>query len=50
MLSAGQVVEYDAPSVLLRNPKSFFYAMAKDARLLPSPSSQHLVGLDGAQQ
>ncbi|KAK2583563.1 hypothetical protein KPH14_009513 [Odynerus spinipes] len=34
VLDKGIIVEYDAPEVLLRNPSSAFYSMAKDAGLV----------------
>ncbi|XP_071638107.1 multidrug resistance-associated protein 1 isoform X4 [Temnothorax longispinosus] len=33
VLDKGLIVEYDSPEVLLRNPSSSFYSMAKDAGL-----------------
>ncbi|XP_072760182.1 multidrug resistance-associated protein 1 isoform X1 [Anoplolepis gracilipes] len=33
VLDKGLIIEYDAPEVLLRNPSSSFYSMAKDAGL-----------------
>ncbi|KAL0104452.1 hypothetical protein PUN28_017289 [Cardiocondyla obscurior] len=33
VLDKGLIVEYDSPEILLRNPSSSFYSMAKDANL-----------------
>jgi len=33
VLDKGLIIEYDSPEVLLRNPSSSFYSMAKDAGL-----------------
>ena len=34
MLDKGQVKEFDSPDVLLKDKKSMFYGMAKDAGLV----------------
>lgn len=34
VLRAGEVVEFDAPSILLTDEESVFYGMVKDAGLL----------------
>jgi hypothetical protein len=41
----GEVIEYDSPANLLKNPKSHFFSMAKEARIAPSASTQFLVDL-----
>lgn len=34
MLDKGQIVEFDTPENLLKNTKSIFFGMAKDAGLV----------------
>ena len=34
VLDSGRVAEFDAPAVLLANPRSRFYSLAKDARIV----------------
>lgn len=34
VLQAGRIAEFDAPSVLLQQPNSLFYSMAKDAGIV----------------
>ena len=34
VLSEGKVIEFDSPDILLKNPQSNFYKMAKDAGLV----------------
>ena len=34
VLEEGRVLEFDSPSVLLANPQSRFYKLAKDAKLV----------------
>ena len=33
VLSDGNIIEFDDPNILLKNPESYFYKMAKDAGL-----------------
>ena len=48
-MSAGQVVEFEPPAKLLRNPQSHFFQMAKEARIHTSPSTQFLADMDLAE-
>lgn len=50
VLADGKIMEYDKPANLLRNPSSYFYSMAKDARLVPSVSSENLIQLEKDRQ
>jgi len=43
VLDAGRIVEFDSPSDLLKNNKSVFYGMAKEAGLLPGHQQQQLL-------
>ena len=38
VLDAGQVIEFNSPSVLLSNEHSYFYQMAKSAGLVNANS------------